>query len=677
MLYQNYLRVFWSTVVSYDPFPSTDETEQRPLKEFLITFSILNGQRPLTPDFNTFYSSTGLDYKNGKYVAHPTPEVVKKELGKISINPSYLDKTPVLKNSFLVSWRILFTFVIQVLSGNYSSTEQGTRKSQPLLEGTTTDPKDSGGNDQPADKGLPSTVSNEGTAKTTPCPEGPLGDKDSRGNKPPVDMEPIHPLFLILQPLYEGEPDAQPLVLSTYADVRAFLLSNDEAQESEEAILDDGDEMDEDSQTAALQHHDDLLKKYDNILLLIKRQLVKYLRKVSSVLFNKITEDHWEKHEEAAVYYANLKASIDDYYDENIAHKDQTDKLVSKSNTTTIDLYKGLQIVIELLKEIKNAVKDDPAMNNKINESTKTFTKISTNITEAHALKQDEELATWAKSSTNMAWNLGQSFLAPSDSVTSTLALTHILANVEGENETNTATKAPPSYIEGETVANKQEKSKEPKHSTYANIEFIGSFTPHPSITQAQPITIIHLEPIIPQREGKGIATEEQAEDQRKRVKASSIVRPDPVVLVLILYTINAKLFHLTAEQIHAHLDKEEQIKKGEEEARLLAINKPKQQTKTRENHDIKIHPKTKPVVITVYRGTDGRNFDVHNPFAFGEFGISELDELREIIPRKKNIVVKDLMNSLSRRYERIKKIPKELGIPSALPAPIPEQAFF
>ncbi|GJV02306.1 hypothetical protein Tco_1335875 [Tanacetum coccineum] len=88
----------------------------------------------------------------------------------------------------------------------------------------------------------------------------------------------------------------------------------------------------------------------------------------------------------------------------------------------------------------------------------------------------------------------------------------------------------------------------------------------------------------------------------------------------------------------------------------------------------IKIHPKTKPVVITVYRCIDGRTFDVHNPFAFGDFGISELDEPREIIPKQKNDVVKDLMNSLSRRYERIKKIPEELGIPSALPAPIPEQ---
>ncbi|GJT63752.1 hypothetical protein Tco_1015232, partial [Tanacetum coccineum] len=390
VVYQNFLKEFWSTVVAYDPFPSTDETEQRPLREFLIKFSVLNRQRPLTLDFNTFCSSTVLDYNNGKYVAHLTPEVVKKELGKIAINPSYLDKTPVMKNSFPVAWRILFTFMIQVLGGNYSPTEQvnsiqqllayclitetevdtgeiiysdlvtkllnksrlkyvsylrfiscalqvllgsdytqdenfgflpgilsnsnftkdpskvtgieltahmivvnsqkdsvsplllatkpkkrksqtvtsilpkshgpevpgalskkrkmpkskkpptetkvtppkptegfeqshlvssgtvpdpkdlerniqlasigfpsildeGTRKSKPLPEGTATHLKDSRGNIQPLDRDLTFTTSDEGTAKTTSRPEGSLGDKDSGGNIPPADIEPIHP----------------------------------------------------------------------------------------------------------------------------------------------------------------------------------------------------------------------------------------------------------------------------------------------------------------------------------------------------------------------------------------------------------------------------------------------------------------------------------------------------
>ncbi|GKG54242.1 hypothetical protein Tco_0557765, partial [Tanacetum coccineum] len=88
-----------------------------------------------------------------------------------------------------------------------------------------------------------------------------------------------------------------------------------------------------------------------------------------------------------------------------------------------------------------------------------------------------------------------------------TLALTHIPTNVERENATNTATKEPPPHTEGETDANKNEKPE-------VNIELIGSST-QPSITQAQPITIIHPEPIIPQREGKGVATNDQADDKR------------------------------------------------------------------------------------------------------------------------------------------------------------------
>nr|GEV06171.1 hypothetical protein [Tanacetum cinerariifolium] len=43
---------------------------------------------------------------------------------------------------------------------------------------------------------------------------------------------------------------------------------------------------------------------------------------------------------------------------------------------------------------------------------------------------------------------------------------------------------------------------------------------------------------------------------------------------------------------------------------------------------DVKIHPSIKPAVISVYRGTNRRNFEVHNPFKFGDFRITKLDEL-------------------------------------------------
>ncbi|GJY65699.1 hypothetical protein Tco_0467937 [Tanacetum coccineum] len=115
---------------------------------------------------------------------------------------------------------------------------EGTRKSQPLPEGTTIDPKDSVGNKQTIDMKLPSTASNEGTAKTTSRPEGPLEDKDLGGNNTPADMEPINPIVV--------DPSG--------TDVRDFLLSDDEAQESDGNILGAGEEVDEDPQAAAVQY---------------------------------------------------------------------------------------------------------------------------------------------------------------------------------------------------------------------------------------------------------------------------------------------------------------------------------------------------------------------------------------------------------------------------------------
>ncbi|GJW83303.1 retrovirus-related pol polyprotein from transposon TNT 1-94 [Tanacetum coccineum] len=55
-------------------------------------------KKPLTIDFKTFTTSTGLDYNNVEYVAHPSPKAVKAELAKIVTNP--------------------------ILGENYSSTEQ-------------------------------------------------------------------------------------------------------------------------------------------------------------------------------------------------------------------------------------------------------------------------------------------------------------------------------------------------------------------------------------------------------------------------------------------------------------------------------------------------------------------------------------------------------------------------
>lgn len=84
---------------------------------------------------------------------------------------------------------------------------------------------------------------------------------------------------------------------------------------------------------------------------------------------------------------------------------------------------------------------------------------------------------------------------------------------------------------------------------------------------------------------------------------------------------------------------------------------------------DIQIHRNTNPAIVTVFKGPDQRVTDIHNPFRFADFGISELDELRPIISKKQNIVVPDLLKSLKLRYERLMNMPEALGIPSLLPA--------
>nr|GEU39988.1 hypothetical protein [Tanacetum cinerariifolium] len=189
-----------------------------------------------------------------------------------------------------------------------------------------------------------------------------------------------------------------------------------------------------------------------------------------------------------------------------------------------------------------------------------------------------------------------------------------------------------------------------------------------------------------------------------KLVKASTKVHPYPNTPLLVPYEIHGKMYQLTEEEIQARLNKVEKLEKAAKEARLSKselikvvhkeatktgvdpkIKKAKELRKKRIDQyrwtitsrlkpetiiDIRVHPNSKPVIITVYRGNDQRNFDIHNPFKFGDFAVTELDKLGQIIQKKKNKMVGKLMTSLGKRYERLKKIPEELRVTLTLPAP-------
>ncbi|GKB98337.1 hypothetical protein Tco_0984474 [Tanacetum coccineum] len=314
-------------------------------------------------------------------------------------------------------------------------------------------------------------------------------------------------------------------------------------------------------------------------------------------------------------------------------------------------------------------------------------------------------------------------------SITPTLALTHIPVNVEGENAANTATEEPPSHTEGETEHPKMAVPISSIQPTQA--QPITTITTHPESSQATSridkekgiatesdedsskklvpaSNIVRLDPdeevkvpylingkmcYLTDNEMQAyLDREEKLRKAAGEERLLAISKPEVIKVVQkeaekigldpkkLASAKAGEKFKKAQEAEHQVLKREhiEKVKKSLEPRKhkfknyMWTINnRLKPETIT----DIKIHPKTKPVVITVYRGTDGRNFDVYKPFAFGAFDISELDKLREIIPKNKNTVVQDLMNSLSQRYERIRKIPEELGIKSALPAPAPEQA--
>nr|GEV37282.1 hypothetical protein [Tanacetum cinerariifolium] len=122
---------------------------------------------------------------------------------------------------------------------------------------------------------------------------------------------------------------------------------------------------------------------------------------------------------------------------------------------------------------------------------------------------------------------------------------------------------------------------------------------------------------------GKGITIESDEDPLKKLVPASTIVRPNPDEEVKVTYMIIGKMCYFTDTEMN----------------------------------------------------NDKKNFDVHQPFKFTEFGITEFDEMGPIIQKKKNSIVKDLMTSLSKRYKWLTKILEKLRIQSVLPALVLEQA--
>ena len=284
-----------------------------------------------------------------------------------------------------------------------------------------------------------------------------------------------------------------------------------------------------------------------------------------------------------------------------------------------------------------------------------------------------------------------------------TLALTDVPATVEGERVTEASTSQP-------STSQPQQQQQQQQQETPSHTE--GEEPIH-----AEPISSYHQDAA---NKGKAVLTTQEPEPTKQLVQASKEVRLDPED-VKIPYEINGVMYLLTPAQITDYLEKEETLRKVAEEERaskaemakvvveegkalglkpqvlqsgaggalfkkaqdeeLRTLNQAREAQLKRASEirqkkidrynwvmtgrykpepitDIYIHPNTKPAIVSVYRGSDKRDFEVHSPFRFSEFGISELDELQPLIEKKKNVAKTQLLKSLSQRYQGLARLP-------------------
>ncbi|GJX61571.1 hypothetical protein Tco_0294471 [Tanacetum coccineum] len=191
--------------------------------------------------------------------------------------------------------------------------------------------------------GSPFTHPDNGTSKTQPLPEGTnINPKDSRRN---------------IQLAVKGHPKA--LVIDQSVSPSP---NKDQSGSSKDKKIDASD-----SESSSCF---ETFNPFDNYMLITERQLVRNLQGFSKVLYAQVVEDNFEKHEEAAASYADLKWNIDDFHATTFKQYENTNAALRNyeriPNRFRTDHVTGLNRTLNNLQELQNVVKDDPTLNKKV-----------------------------------------------------------------------------------------------------------------------------------------------------------------------------------------------------------------------------------------------------------------------------------------------------------------------
>ncbi|GJS84594.1 retrovirus-related pol polyprotein from transposon TNT 1-94 [Tanacetum coccineum] len=336
------------------PNPPTDDSEVRPLKEYLITFSVMNSKKPLTLTFKTFTESTRLDYAKGKYVSNPFTKEVKAELAKIFLggNCSSTEQVNSIQQFFAYCLftrtkidigEIIYIDLITRLTNKsrqkYVSYVRFVSCALEVLLGSNYTQDESFGSS-------PTILSNSNfskdSSKVTPIELTAfivaVNNHDKSTNPLPFTIK-SQRLSGKQQPINTGLPS----MVFDEGTVKTMSLP-------------EGPRRDKDLE--GLKPPADM-EPLTNPVVDPSGTNAKYQVDQTQSARLRITEDQWAHHEEATFSYADLRAYIDEY-------------------TERADLLKALNGVTKTLKVVQEAVKDDLALNRKVIEATEAYTKNST-----------------------------------------------------------------------------------------------------------------------------------------------------------------------------------------------------------------------------------------------------------------------------------------------------------
>nr|GEU58991.1 hypothetical protein [Tanacetum cinerariifolium] len=252
------------------------------------------------------------------------------------------------------------------------------------------------------------------------------------------------------------------------------------------------------------------------------------------------------------------------------------------------DYNMSMRAILANLKETRDVVKEDHALNKKVLEATEAYTKNSANLTELlslAALRYDiSSLKQDTSEIKSIMTEIFNAFKGMGENVTHT-ATKELFSHTEGE---NVDMDAKADVTEEEKVDEKHEPARatnaiplsafRPLIRTNLEIEIMTSpsrvnltDTTIEYLTSQDGVEIKLIGSLRPQpRTDKGKKTAiSDEESPRKLVPTLSKLHQDPDEPVRIPYEIHRKLYHLIDDEIQNHLNKEEEIKKKAKEAKL------------------------------------------------------------------------------------------------------------